>query len=42
LEVNKSEFDSDTLDDIHRILEALNKSDDKVVQKILEDAFKDE
>lgn len=39
---SKEDFDSKTLEDIHKILEALKKSDDKVVQKILEDAFSNE
>jgi hypothetical protein len=42
LELEKEDFDSKTLEDIHKILEALKKSDDKVVQKILEDAFSNE
>jgi hypothetical protein len=39
---SKEGFDSKTLDDIHKILEVLKKSDDPTVRKILEDAFRDE
>jgi DNA-binding GntR family transcriptional regulator len=41
LESEKEVFDSGTLEDIHKILEALKKSDDKAVKKIMEDAFND-
>lgn len=41
MEIKKENFDSETLEDIHKILNALMKSDDKIVQKILERAFSD-
>jgi DNA-binding GntR family transcriptional regulator len=39
LEIKKEVFDSEVLEDIHKILEALKKSDDKAVQKLMQDAF---
>lgn len=35
----ESESESKTLDDIHKIIKALSKSDDEAVKRILEDAF---
>lgn len=45
MEVEKEnlDFDSDseTLEAIHRILTSLNKQDEKIIQKIMEEAFSD-
>ena len=42
LEIKKENFDSETLEDIHKILNTLMKSDDKIVQKMLERPPSDE
>lgn len=43
LEVEKDDFDLDTLNDIMKILAVLKKSDDKTtVKQIMEAAFSDE
>jgi hypothetical protein len=41
LENEKQVFDSEILEDIQRILNALKKSDDKSIQKLMEAAFND-
>jgi len=36
------ESESETLDDLHKIIKALSKSNDEAVKKILQEAFTDE
>lgn len=42
LDTNKQDYDPKTLEDVHKILEALFKSNDQLIEQIMRRAFKDE